>query len=194
MAPRYIISPSSYYINQGEIMCNLYEINPDISEADDFPNVATSLPVYPTPHLNVIVVTQDCDLKQDRDARNTAEPDESKLLTHIQFCELFLETEIRSSRGLTSQPWKRVNQNQDERFHHLYEETIDDGAEHVPDLYADFKRIFSLPVEYTYQLLEKGGVTRKVLLQDPYLRDFVQRLHSFLSRVPLPEITVTELE
>lgn len=194
MAPRYAISPSSYYINQGEILSDLYEVNPDISEADDFPNVATSLPVYPTLHPNTIVITQNCDLQQDRDARNTAEPDESKLLTHIQFCELFLESEIRVPRGLSTQPWKRVRQNQDERYHHLFEETFNDGADHVPDLFADFKRIFSLPVEYTYQLLGKEGFIRKALLQDPYLGDFIQRLHSFLSRVPLPEITVAEQE
>lgn len=188
MVSRYDIPPESFPLRQGEVLCNLLEVIPATSEIEDLSDETKTVPVYPTHYPFAIIVSQDCDLIHDWNARNQKEQDESKLLTHIQFCELFQESEIRTPGKFDTQMWKRVRQNQDERYHHFDEAPIGESdQDSLPHLYADFKRIFSLPVDYAYWLTPTGPSTRKAVLQDPYLRDFIHRLHSFLSRVPLPE-------
>lgn len=188
MVSRYNIPSESFPLRQGEVLCNLIEITPATSEIEDLSNETKTVPVYQTHYPFAITVSQDCDLTWDWNARNQHEQDNSKLLTHIQFCELFQESEIRTPGRFDSQLWKRVSQNQDERYHHFDEAPIgESGEDSLPHLYADFKRTFSLPVDYTYWLISTGNSTRKAVLANPYLLDFIHRLHGFLSRVPLPE-------
>ena len=188
MVPRYGTPPKSFPLRQGEILCNMFEVVPDVSDMQGLWGNAESMPVYRVPHAFAISISQDCDLIWDWNARNQQEQDESKLLAHIQFCELFEESEIRIPRGFGTKEWKRIQQNQDIRYHHLRKGSIGEGeGDELQDLYADFKRTFSLPVDSTYHLLSAGNSTRRAILVDPFLRDFIHRLHHFLSRVPLPE-------
>lgn len=188
MTFRYDSPPISSPLRQGEVIQSLREVIPITSGLQKLSDETKTIPVYQSFYPFAMVVSQDCDLDQDCKARNRTEPDRSKLLAHIQFCELFPENEIRIPRKLGHKDWTRVNENQYERYHHLNGASIVDNQNgDLPDLYADFKRTFSLDVGYAYWLISSATSARIALLLDPYLRDFIHRLHSFLSRVPLPD-------
>jgi len=185
---RYDTPPTSFPLRQGEILCSMSEVVPDVSDMQGLLSDAESVPVYRVPYAFAIIISQDCDLIWDWNGRGDTVGDGSKLLAHIRFCELFEESAIHVPREFGSRDWRRIKQNQDIRYHHLHKGPIGEskGGE-LQDLYADFKRTFSLPVDYTYQLLSADNSIRRTILVDPFLRDFIHRLHHFLSRVPLPE-------
>lgn len=142
-------------------------------------------PVERLDHPYAIIISQDCDLEWDYRARHGQVPDD-KLLAHVLFCDLFLPNEIRSGGRLNSELFRRVKQNQDERYHHFDAAPIHETGQALPELYADFKATFSLPVEFVYSLTSGGKATRRGFLPAPYLQDFIQRLYSFLGRVAIP--------
>ena len=80
-----------------------------------------------------------------------------------------------------------MKRNQDERYHHFSEALVGETSETIPHLYADFKRIFSMPSDYTYWLVSKGVSTRMAVLPNIYCLDFIHRLHNFISRIAVPE-------
>lgn len=193
MGFRYDLPPSSFPIRQGEIIQNLQEVTPDASGSGAITDATQEMPVYLVEHPFAMVVSQDCDLTQDYRTRVQSEPNSETLLTHVQFCELFPASEIRA-RNIGSKEWRQVRDNKWERYHHLNQASIGSSEEStLPDLCADFKRTFSLDVAYAYWLVSSGSAVRKATLPEPYLRDFVHRLHGFLSRVPLPDDTDLEL-
>jgi len=210
--PSLYVRHNSPFLRQGEIVSNLFEFKLQMSEEvksiNDVPETAEFDPIA---HSYVIVVSQGCDLEWDYRARSEGASDD-KLLTHILFCALFPLDEVRSRSGLKSELWKRVRQNQDERYHHLDEALLvnteqftnefvaamhkmssedfhkkHETAEIVPELIADFKTTFSLPTEFTYWLVSTGLANRKGALFPPYLEDFMHRLYSFLGRVATPD-------
>ncbi|MBI2853256.1 MAG: hypothetical protein HYX84_09240 [Chloroflexi bacterium] len=180
-------------LTQGEIVSKILELPPVPSDIVTLTNDKMSPSVVRRSHPFVLVTTQDCDLSWDWNFRKTPEKtkkdqkDERKLLPHVQFCELFVHDEIRWNRGFNSTLWRRVQSNQDERYHVFPQAQIGNAEEVLPDLYIDFKRVFSLPTDYVYWLIDSGYSIRKAVVPDPYLRDVVQRLFSYLSRVAIPE-------
>lgn len=176
--------PNSPYLRQGEIIEGLFELQIQIpSEPSIDLNQPAKLDRIDHPYS--IVVSQDCDLEWDYKARSE-EASEDKLLTHVLFCALFTPDETKSRSGKMSQLWKRVIQNQDERYHHLDEAPVNGTEENLPELIADFKTTFSLPVEFVYWLVSTSQAIRKGALFSPYLEDFIHRLYSFLGRVATP--------
>ena len=209
--PSLYVRHNSPFLRQGEIISNLVEFKLRTSEAKSINDVSEKGKADQITHQYVIVVSQDCDLEWDYKARSE-EASEDKLLTHILFCALFPLDEVRNRGRLKSELWKRVGQNQDERYHHLDEallisteqctnEFVADihkmstedfhkkyGTEEiVPELIADFKTTFSLPNEFAYWLVASGQANRKGALFSPYLEDFMHRLYGFLGRVATPE-------
>jgi hypothetical protein len=210
IVPSLYVQHNSAFLRQGEIINNLSEFTPQISEAESISDLRKRATFDPITHPYVIVVSQDCDLEWDYRARSK-EASGDKLLTHILFCALFTLDEVRIRSGLKSELWKRVRQNQDERYHHLDESLLVSaeqcttefvagvykmssadfhekyGAEEtVPELIADFKTTFSLSNEVAYWLVSTGEATRKGALLSPHLEDFMHRLYSFLGRVATP--------
>jgi hypothetical protein len=209
--PSLYVRHNSPFLRQGEIINNLFEFRLQMSEVKSIDDVRKTAKFDPIIHPYVIVVSQDCDLEWDYKARSE-KASEDKLLTHILFCALFTLDEVRSRSGLKSELWKRVRQNQDERYHHLDEALLISAeqctnefvadihkmstedfhkkygtGEIVPELIADFKTTFSLPNEFAYWLVSTGQANRKGALFPPYLEDFMHRLYSFLGRVATPE-------
>jgi hypothetical protein len=178
----------SPFLRQGEIINNLLELKPQITEQKSIEDFSKDAKFEPIEHPAVIVVSQDCDLEWDYKAR-LGEASESKILAHIFFCPLYSPDEVKIQSGLTSQPWKRVGQNQDERYHHLDEAPINGTEERLPELIADFKATLSLPNEFVYWLVSTNQVVRKCALPSPYLEDFMNRLYHFLGRVATPPMT-----
>lgn len=182
------LSYNSPNLRQGEIVSNLFELKlqiPDRSTID-----AENEKFAPIVHPFVIVVSQDCDLEQDHGARlGTVASD--KLLTHVLVCALFTQDELEDRNGIKgSARWKRVRQNQDERYHCLSEAPIEGTKNILPELIADFKTTFSLATDYFYWLVSSGQATREAALSSPYVEDFMHRIYSFLGRVATPEISV----
>lgn len=193
---RYLSSPAEATLSQGEIICNILEVPPTPSDIKQLYDETKAPHVIRRTHPMAVIISQDCDLDWDWKARALPEQvkkdelDENKLLTHVQFCELFKKEDIRWSRGFNSKLWERVTSGQDERYHQFNPAPIGDSERGgLPNLYADFKRIFSLPVDYAYWLISCDFAIRKALIPEPYLRDFIQRLFSYLSRVAIPDET-----
>jgi len=174
------------FLKQGEIINNLVELKLQIPKETTIEAIGE--PKFdPIGHPYVIVVSQGCDLEQDYKARLGAVADD-KLLTHVLVCALFTQDELRNRNKIKSDLWKRVRQNQDERYHYLIEAPIKDAENNLPELIADFKTNFSLPTEFVYWLISTKQVTREGALCSPYLEDFMHRLYSFLGRVATPEL------
>ena len=177
----------SPHLRQGEVIENLIELRPLISRGEiKVVKKGASLDMRPTDHKYAIIVSQDCDLEWDYKASQN-EASEDKLLQHVLFCDLFLLEEIRIRSRLQSDLFKRVRKNQDERYHRFDKAPVGETGQDLPELCADFKATFSLPIEFVYSLTSSGQVTRKGFLPTPYLQDFIQRLYSFLGRVAIPE-------
>ncbi len=182
--PLYFEPPNSQYPKQGEIIKDLLELQLQIP-AENTIDLNQPLKFDRVDHPYSIVVSQDCALEWDYKARQGEAP-EGKLLTHVLFCGLFSEDEIRG-RNLTNELFRRVQRNQDERYHHLLAAPISGTEESIPELFADFKTTFSLPVEFVYWLISTARVDRRGSLPSPYLQDFMHRPYSFLGRVATPE-------
>lgn len=187
MPLRYVASDSAR-LRQGEIIEDLVELGPVASdhrrlEADE-PRVTAQFERIRHPY--VIVISQDCDLEWDYGAREGSAP-EHKLLRHVLFCDLFPPAEVRQRGSLTSGLFDRVKQNQDERYHRFDGAAVGDAGDFLPELVADFKSVFSLPTEFVYSLTSTDELARRGFLPPPYLQHFTHRLHSYLSRVALPD-------
>jgi len=179
------LASGSHALRQGEILANVFELvaRVPIHQTVD---VGQPIAVERVDHPLVTVVSQDCDLEWDYQARQK-QVAEDKLLRHVLFCDLFTDVDIRARSNLKSDLFKRVRQNQDERYHHFAAAPTGQTGTDLPDLYADFKVIFSLPCDFVYLLLGGGQATRKCIVPPPYLHDFAHRLYGFLGRVAIPE-------
>ncbi len=141
-----------------------------------------------------LLVTQDCDL--DWDFRARQEQDEtkklkaqSKLLPNLLFCEVAQAEELRGVQTIASDIWRRVKQNQDERYHYLpaVPSHLDAVTRGFSDLAIDFKRVFSIPTEEMYKRLSLE-TRRRTILQGPFMQDLSNRFAYYHLRVALPTI------
>ncbi len=179
------VQHNSPFVRQGEIINNLFELKLQIPEGKSIDGLSKRAKFDPIVHPYVIIVSQDCDLEWDYKARS-GEAAKDKLLTHMLFCALFSKDETIERSNLKSDLYKRVRQNQNERYHHLDEAPVNGAEDNLPELIADFKTTFSLSVEFVYWLVSTGQAIRKGALLPPYLEDFMHRLYSFLGRVAIP--------
>lgn len=171
-------------LRQGEILTGVVQYNPVISS---MPEGLQELPFTPVAHPYSIIVTQDCDLDWDYKARRDS-GNSSKLLNSILLCEVDTAEAVRGQDGINRKEWELVVAHRHERFY-FFEKMppeFDVGREGLPELTADFKRIFSVNSEALYRQIELGVVQRRALLVSPYLEHFSRRYHSFHGRVALP--------
>ena len=184
MPVKYTESSSSSEFRQGEIVTDLIEHRP-IYRADQ--DESQPIPVEKIINRHVIIMTPDCDLLSDFKQRSGENPEHPNILQHTLLCELFDMEEIRGQvQG--SDLWKRIRQNQDERYHRLPGGPVGDSPlAELPDLYLNFKRIFSVPTDSLYQAATSGNVRRIALVPIPFLQDLIHRFYAFHSRVAVPE-------
>lgn len=168
-------------LRQGEIISGLvyFKLNVDSIELPE----KEVIPVY---HPYVIIVSQDCDLDWDYKARNST-PQTDKLIPSILFCEVTTAESLRS-RGITSDIWKRIKINKDERYQFLQKAEPNDDVllQGLPELGIDFKRYFSLPADEVYKRIELNEAVRRCRLTSPYLEHFSTRFAYYQFRVALP--------
>lgn len=175
-------------LQQGEILAGILEPRPDNPGAPLQPDSPVDFTWVN--HPRAIVMTPDCDLLSDfasRQASPEGTPSPHRL-QHIHCCDLYAAAEIRENNALRSDLWRRVQRNQDERYHRLPPGKVDDGSdlEH-PDLYLDFKRLFTLPTEFLYRCLEIETVQRLGVVPPIWIHDLIQRYFAFHSRIGVPD-------
>lgn len=125
----------------------------------------------------------------DYRARQTTNSQQSKLLNSVILCEISTAREIRDTADdMNSAAWKLVVSHRHERYY-FFEKIPPEcevEQEGLPELTADFKRVFGIDASTLYRQMELGMVKRRAILASPYLEHFSRRYHSFHSRVALP--------
>jgi len=118
-----------------------------------------------------IVVTQSCDLDQNR-------------APLVALCPLYSikEYEAVNEAFRKKGEWERVRKGRVEGLHLV-------ASTHIPDdpracLVADFRTIYSLPI--TYLMEHASTLGRRWRLRSPYLEHFSQAFARFFMRVGLP--------
>jgi hypothetical protein len=114
----------------------------------------------------MIVMNADCDLEwdfkarfpsqQEQDQSPDIDEDHPALIPFVFLCDVYGEEQIRPNiKG--SDIWRRIKQNQDERYHHFVPAPLGNppiGS--LPDLYLDFKKVLALPTRRLYEGLARG--------------------------------------
>jgi hypothetical protein len=180
----YQTSDKGSSLRQGEIVTGVVQYNPVI---DEIPKELQELSFTAIIHPYAIVVTQDCDLDWDYKARGTNN-NPVKLLNSIVLCEIGTAESIRSADGMNRKEWELVVAHRHERFY-FFEKIPPEcevEQEGLPELTADFKRVFGIDASTLYRQIELGMVKRRAILASPYLEHFSRRYHSFHGRVALP--------
>ena len=175
---------------QGEILLDIREFRPPNNAF--FLITGEEASFLPIVHPRAIVITPDCDLLSDYSARRNPPSNvrqmQGRLLEHVQFCDVFVEEEIRSNRELNSNLWSRVRGNQDERYHTLpsvAQQNPED--ENHPEYFLDFKRMFTLPTDFLYALLKSQDASRFGIVPSIWIHQLIQRYFAFHSRVGVPD-------
>jgi hypothetical protein len=135
-------------------------------------------------HPLAVVVSQDCDLEQEFKARTKEAIATS--LPNILFCEVF-EAEAQRQRLKKEDVWRRIFQNQDQRYQYLRAVSQDEdlSKQGIPAMIVDFKRYFTIPTAELYSRLSLD-TKRRCQLDGPYAQHLVSRFFNYQSRVGLP--------
>lgn len=185
---------------QGEIVAGVYEhraLHPPVALEKDF-----HMPFRSIGHAYMVVMNPICDLEQDFKARfeeghmrNVTPKDiddsEPACVPHVLLCDAYTRDKIRP-RILGRDLWRRLDNNQDERYHHLASGSVVDylsGCESqvLPDLYLDFRKTLALPCGRLYDGILSGGIKRIAVLPRLHTCDLAHRYSAFLARVGLPD-------
>lgn len=171
-------------LRQGEMLSDLIETRMVSLNKDQAPQVDLVTDPF------ALILSQDCDLDLDFQARNSPETVShpvDKLLPSILLCQATSATDLRSHLS-DSQIWKQITQNKNERYQYLRSvpAQMDALGTGISDLGADFKRHFAISTEHVYLQLQ-GPAKRRSRLQSPYVEHLSSRFAYYLSRVALPE-------
>jgi hypothetical protein len=149
----------------------------------------------------IVVLSQDCDLKWDVEARNAKKWKPDKQIESILVCPaydimLFAKGEhlkdlapgrgemriwnVEKKHGHPTTDWKTLIQNKNPRYHHLEK----DSTLPLPELIVDFKHFYTIPRSRLYRLHGKCFVGA---IRELYREDLNRRFANFLSRIGLPE-------
>lgn len=186
MSLRYQSPPTSGALRQGEVIRGLVEHRIVAPAGEIAP--ATVLTTDPIKRRLVVVMTADCDLLQDFNARGTSDSEElPHVIPHALLFDLYDPAEIRPRAGSTDL-WKRVRQNEDQRYHTLAAADVGESASAaIPELCIDFRKGFGIPLAQIYEALRMGLVERVALVPDIWIQQLMQRCYNYLGRVGLPE-------
>jgi hypothetical protein len=125
----------------------------------------------PAKEYDCIVITQSCDLENDK-------------APLVALCPVYpiSRYEAVNSGFRQKGAWERVRQGRVEGLHLLASQTAPE--DNRASLVADFREIYSLPVEYLKEHAAQLG--KRWRLESPYLEHFSQAFARFFMRVGLP--------
>lgn len=180
----YQASDKNFSLRQGEILTGIIQYKPVVSELSLESQELTFTPIL---HPYAIVVTQDCDLDWDFKARKISD-NSTKLLNSVILCEIGTAEVIRSTDGMNRKEWELVVAHRHERFYFFEKISPECEVEQegLPELTADFKKVFGIDAATLYRQIELDIVKRRTVLASPYLEHFSRRYYSFHGRVALP--------
>lgn len=183
VAPIYEPSPAGTRLRQGHVLSEFTEWQVTLDEQG---GLAT-----PVAHPYVLVVTQDCDLEQDANARENPDLPAAKRLqqqlTHVLLV-VAEEFEVSGRFENNSKLKAKAKHNQEPRLQYLAPcaPSDDTAADGFPALLLDFKRLFSVPFEHLVEGAPGQTTRRRACLRTPYAEHLSVRLGYFLQRVALP--------
>lgn len=137
-----------------------------------------------------VVLSQDCDIKQDFDARKDNKGND-KYLKSLLVCPAFDIEEFAQGThfdGWKMEPFnnkkidKLKNNDEYKRYHYL----PSDQKYYIPELVLDFKHFFTLPRDYLYKKKKKIYL---MSLSEIFREEVSQRFANYLSRIGLPELS-----
>lgn len=173
-APIYLSSVEGQQLRQSEVITGITEFIFDSGSGE----------VAALEHEFCVVVSQECDLERDFEARTAKEESPLGGVLLVPAISAADAREMIGGRDL----WKPVIQNKSDRYHAL-EAT---PAEHdlakggLPALIVDFRRLFTIPSQELYRQIETGGaIRRRCRLVVPYREHLQNRLAMYLSRIAL---------
>ena len=180
----YALAEDGNSLRQGEIISGLVRGRQAL---DSFSNEVPEFLFEAHPYA--IILSQDCDLEQDwkrRQEQGLAEI-QAPSLPEILFAQLVTARELRS-KGLTSEAWRRIKINKDERYQFLEQapQESDAQGQGLPEFGIDFKRYFTIPTAEVYKQIELDA-RRRCRLLSPYLEHLSTRFCFYQFRVALPE-------
>jgi hypothetical protein len=165
-------------LRQSEIISNIvqFTFHPPTGEV-----IETSQPY-------AIVLSQDCDLLRDYEARQAGIPSD---LNGVLLYELEPEDIIRAKLP-GGDIRRRIGRHGEERYHRLeaVPQDVDLLQQGLPALIIDFRRFYTLPAEEIYRqcaLGEPDGAARRCRLDTPYREHLQSRAAFYLQRVALPD-------
>ena len=172
---------------QGEFLERVIEWIPK-HDSIESPREVTG--VEPRLHKSVIVMTQDCDLEQDW-TRRSSKLGEATDLPGILMCPAVPADEARSNQGLSSDLWKPVRSNKNERFQYLADvpRECDGTREGHPAILVDFKSLFSIRTVEIYRQLRRGTADsprRRFRMATPWAEHMQSRFAAYHARIGLP--------
>ncbi len=185
---------NSERIRQGDIFSNVPYYESYTEKNGEF-----ELTVYEFPY--VIVLTQDCDLEQNKAARSKAADtspmiENDKHLFSVIVAPLYNSEHLFSGQhlsllGISSQPQNSklkgpIQNNQNPRYHYI--EFGDDVF--IPNSVIDFKHYFSVSVSWL-----ESNIEGRVCGINPLYRELIsQRFSNYLSRIGLPNLDEIQTE
>ncbi|MBU1110145.1 hypothetical protein KKB83_00820 [Patescibacteria group bacterium] len=145
-----------------------------------------------------VVLTQDCDLEQDYKCRACSSQENSsndKFLQSVLICPAYLAEQFKTGIHLeklglkmntwSSEQWKSITQNQNQRLHFLSE----DPALEIEDLIIDFKHYYTIPRDEMYESHKKLYLASLEIL---FREDLSHRFTHYLSRIGLPTVNKSD--
>lgn len=179
-SPYYLKVNEGQRLHQGMLLGHLREWTLERNESGE---VAGIRPVI---HRLTVVVSQDCDLAQDYQARESDPVAETDLWS-ILLCPAQPAEEMRAGRDeINSRFWPIVRTNRAERYHYLAEPP---SKADLGPLLVDFKNHFSVRTAELYRQLNSHGEDRLsaiARLATPWREHFQHRFANYLSRIGLP--------
>lgn len=176
-------------LRQGEILSNVVQVHIEQSSLETRPLLLSE-----KTHPYAVILSQWCDLDSDHRARNSSDASENEgsksrnQIPTVLFCEVHTASELKTAVPKGSEIWRRIQQNNDERYHFLERVAPELDAEGLglEEMGIDFKRFFAIPTDEVYHRLKVGQARRRCCLASPYLEHFCRRFANHLSRIALP--------
>ena len=187
MSYLYDDSPPNGPLRQGEILEDLREIR---FKAIDVPAEITTDAIIASTEVHIhpraIVLSPDCDLQWDYLARQGQANFDTKYMSYVLLCDLEDEAAMSEHRLQSTKLRKAIQQNGDERYHYIKLGRTSSDSE-LEEYYIDFKRMFTLPIEYVIHESDSGRIGRLGVLRPPWNQHLIHRFTYYLGRVGLPD-------
>jgi hypothetical protein len=173
-------------LRQGEILTGVIQFQPISNLLSPELEKTQFQPII---HNYAIIISQDCDLDWDYQARQNKDK-LHKLINSVIFCEVYTAQEIRFDKilNINSSEWNLVKSNRHQQYHFF--EKVPNNCELIqaglPELTVDFKKVFGIDAEFLYHQISKNITKRRTILQSPYLEHFSHRYHDYHGRIALP--------